>query len=488
MSRKILGLDIRSASATAILLETGFKTCAISGFGHVPFPEEGSFTERLSETLSAIAGSMDLKDCVCALSLPSDLFFYRNLSVPFSETKKILQMLPYELESLIALPVEDLLIDFSKLPATGPDGETRLIAAGIETARLKEIIECIEACGINPDMVFPVGYAQSVWIKGKLPPREKQIFVDMDGENCTLYLLLAGDISLIRAFPIPAAQPTSAIYLWNQVQQSIAGFESLFEMNASPELITINTPLDEKFCRQLETVSGITVEPLRLEPPENCGFPDENDESCPPANAHNGMLANALFLFEGFRGINFRKGPLASKNRIFEYRDRIIRTAIIAAVLFLFWFVGALTDIHLTQKKVNRLQAEILEIYRTHFPDSRNTEFPVYQLQSEIDALKNASMVSGDAGSQLRCIDLLGDISRSIPDSIDVDFSKLQLSGGEISIQGTTSSFNLVTDIKTKIEAIDSVVSVTSINPTREGTGDKIRFRLKIETNGEDAS
>jgi Tfp pilus assembly PilM family ATPase len=141
MSRKILGLDIRSNSATAILMETGLKKSAVSGFGHAPFPEDGTYHERLAETLLAISREMDLKDCVCAMSVPSDRFFYRNVSVPFSETKKIQQMLPYELESEIPFSVEDLLIDFNKVPLPANEGDTRIIAAGIETERLNRAFE-----------------------------------------------------------------------------------------------------------------------------------------------------------------------------------------------------------------------------------------------------------------------------------------------------------------------------------------------------------
>jgi general secretion pathway protein L len=487
MSRKILGLDIRSFSATAVLMETGFKTCAISAYGLAPFPGEGTFHERLSETLTSISGNMDLRDCACALSIPSPRFFYRNISVPFGETKKINQMLPYELEALMARPVEDLLFDFNKIPHPGPEGETRLITAGIETITLKNILDTVEGCGIKPDIVFPGGYSQAKWIKTKLPRRESQIFIDIDSASCSLYLLLSGEVSLIRAIPLSSSQAPSAIHLWSQIQQSIAGFESLFEIKVSPEVIILNGIQNEKFFKQLETVSGITVDGFQLEPPENCSYPEDNGEIFSPSGVFNGALSNALFLYEGFKGMNFRKGPLSARNRIFEYRDRIIRTAVIAGILFLLWLTSSLIEIHLTQNKVDRLQAEILEIFQSRIPDSGTTEFPVHQMKTRIEDLKSAALGSGESGIGLRAIDLLNEISESLPDTLDVDISKFNLTSDEIYIEGTTATFPLVEEIKSKLQALDFIEEVTNRSPLKLD-GDVVRFKLEIKPSGEEAS
>lgn len=483
MSRKILGLDIRSTSVTAVLMESSFKDCAVTGFGHAPFPVEGSLNERLTQTLSAVAAEMDLKDCVCAISVPSDRFFYRNASVPFSETKKIQQMLPYELESEIPFPVEDLLIDFDKVPLQGADGETRIIAAGIETDRLKNLLGAVESCGITPQVIAPVGYAAAAWICSRMPG-DTVLFVDFDGENCTLYLVLQGMISLIRSFHLPRAQATSAIHLWSQIQRSVAGFESLFETRVSPGSIIINGFQDEKFPKQLETVSSVSVDSLQVALPDNCEPLNQNSDAFSPLDCFNGALSCALFLHEGFKGMNFRKGPLAAKNRLMEYKDRLVRTAIIAGIVVLLWLLGSVTDIFLTQRKVNRVESQISTIFKNTFPDKKMVE-PAHQMRTEIDTLKQAAYGSTDNASQVRAIDLLRSISRSIPANLDVIISKLQLSDdGVYIIDGTATDLNQPNEIKTRIENIEDVVSAELQNNVREGN--RVRFKIRIETGRED--
>jgi len=486
MSRKILGLDLRSSSATAVLLETGFKKSVLSGFGHAPFPSEGTYHERLAETLAAISREMDLKDCVCAMSVPSDRFFYRNVSVPFSESKKIQQMLPYELESAIPFPVEDLLIEFNKTPLPGTEGETRIIAAGIETERLRNIIESVESCGITPNMIFPVGYSMAAWIGARAFPEETTLFIDFDGENCSLYLLLTGEISLIRSFPLPPGQAKSAIHLWGHIQRSVAGFESLFETSVTPAAMIVNGFEDQRFPKQLETVSSIPVDTLQVQVPDGFEPPGGAPDAFSPLPSFNGAFSCALFLFEGWKGMNFRKGPLAARNQLAEYRDRLIRTAVIAGIVLLLWLAGGVIGNFMTQRKVDRIDAQILTIFNDTFPDIHTIVDPVHQMRTQIETLRKAAYGSTDTAPQVRSIDLLRSISRSIPSNLDVIFTKLRFSEDGIYIDGTTASFNQVEELKTKIEGIEDVVSVDPQTTARDGN--RIRFKLKIETSRKETS
>lgn len=486
MSRKILGLDIRSSSATAVLMESSFKKCAITGFGHASFSGEGSYHEQLAETLAAISAEMDLKECVCAVSFPSDRFFYRNVSVPFGETKKIQQMLPYELESVIPFPVEDLLIDFNKVPFHGLDGETRVIAAGIETDRLKNLLDAVESCGITPNEIHPVGYSTASWICSRNLSNEAILFVDFDGENCSLYLILEGMISLIRSFPLPPPQATSAIHLWGHIHRSIAGFESLFETKVSPASIILNGFPDEKFPKQLETVSSVSVEMLQVALPASCESPGGDPESFSPRACFNGALSCALFLHEGFKGMNFRKGPLAARNRLTEYKDRLVRTAIIAGIVVLLWLFGSVTDIILTQRKVNRIDSQISSIFKDTFPDKKIVE-PVHQMGTEIERLKQAAYGSSDSVSQVRAIDLWRDISSSIPDNMDVIINSLRLSdNGVCTIDGTTTDLSQPKVIATRIENINDVFSA-KLQGDIDREGNRVRFKIRIETSREEA-
>jgi general secretion pathway protein L len=487
MSRKILGLDIRSASASAVLIETGLKKNVLDGFIHAPFSDKGDYHERLSGALESISREFDLKDCACVLSMPSNRFFYRNLAVPFNETKKIQQMLPYELESVIPFPVENLLIDFQKLPLTGPEGETRIIAAGIETARLGSFIDVVETSGITPNILVPGGYPMATWIAQKAQPDETLLLVDYDGEDCTLYLILSGKIAFIRSFPLPSPDANDSGKLWRQIRRSIAGFESLSEVKATPDNILLNGFKEETFPGKLEADVSIPVRILDVMPPVGTEGVEARYKYL-PRSCFNAALASSLIMMEGLKGMNFRKGPLAAKTRLSEYRDGLRRTGILLGVVMMLWLIFMLTVNHTAQNKVELLDEQIATVFKQTFPDKkpiRNAALD--QMKSEIKVVKRTAFASGDTGAQLRTVDILKKISQGIPKETDVHFSKLVSGEDGIHITGTAASFNTVDDIKTRLEKIDGFISV-KIPSDMDRDGDRVRFKLKIQTSIEETS
>ena len=485
MSRKILGLDIRSASASAVLIETGLKKNTLTGFVHAPFSGDGDYHERLSGALGAISRELDSKDCVCVLSVPSNHFFYRNLTVPFGETKKIQQMLPYELESTIPFPVEDLLIDFKKLPLPGPEGETRIITAGIEISWLESFIGTVEASGITPNILIPGGYSAATWISRKAHSHESMLFVDYDGGDCTLYLILSGKIAFIRSFPLPDAESGDTRKLWGQIRRSIAGFESLNEVKAAPDTVILNGFDEQDFARKLEADASVSVRILDVMPPMGTEGMEGRDRFLPRA-AFNAALASSLLMLEGYKGMNFRKGPLAAKTRLSEYRDGLKRTGILAGAVVLLWLVFMLTANHMLQKRVDRLDEQITAVFKNTFPGKQPLKNAVLrQMKSEVESLKKAAFVSGDTGVQLRSVDMLNKISQSIPKETEVHFSKLTSNEDGVTITGTTDSYASANDIKTRLEKVEGFASAKL---RTEEDGEKVRFTLRIQANQEETS
>lgn len=482
-----MGLDIRSASASAVLIETGLKKSTLSGFVHAPFTGNGEYYERLSGALGAISRKLDVKDCTCVLTVPSNRFFYRNLVVPFSETKKIQQMLPYELESTIPFSVEDLLIDFKKLPVSGPEGETRIIAAGIEITRLESFIGIVEACGIIPNFILPGGYPMAAWMSRKARPHESLLLVDYDGEDCTLYLIMSEEIAFIRSFPLLPVDANDTGKLRGEIQRSIAGFESLNEAKATPHDIILNGFDEKTFPGKLEKDASVPVRILDVMPPTGTEGAESRYDFLPRA-CFNAALASSLLVVEGYKGMNFRKGPLAAKNRLTEYRDGLKKTGLLAGVVILLWFVFMLTENHMMQKKVDRLNEQILMIFKQTFPEKQPLRYEVAtQMRNEIESLKKAALASGDTSVQLRSVDMLQKISQGIPNGMDVRFQKLTSNEDGVTITGTTDSYASADDIKKRLEKVEEFMSVEGPSADMDRDSKRVRFKLKIQTSPEDA-
>jgi general secretion pathway protein L len=96
------------------------------------------------------------------------------------------------------------------------------------------------------------------------------------------------------------------------------------------------------------------------------------------------------------------------------------------------------------------------------------------------EAQKN-SVLQTAAAPHIRSIDILNSISKSIPESIVVDISRMVISPDTVLISGNTDTFNSVDDIKIKLEQIDFFKKVTISSANIDRSGKEVRFQLKVE-------
>ena len=79
-------------------------------------------------------------------------------------------------------------------------------------------------------------------------------------------------------------------------------------------------------------------------------------------------------------------------------------------------------------------------------------------------------------------IDILNELSRSIPANMDVQFSRMVVAGDDsVLINGDTDTFNSVDAMKGSLEKTDIFKEVTIVSTTKDKDGNRIRFRLKIK-------
>ena len=105
MSRKILGLDIQNDAIAAVLLRTTLKGRNIEAYAYVPLTDQDTLEDGLASVLAILAETADLAGAACIAAYPADAVSYRNVRVPFKEPKKIRQILPFELEPELPLPI-----------------------------------------------------------------------------------------------------------------------------------------------------------------------------------------------------------------------------------------------------------------------------------------------------------------------------------------------------------------------------------------------
>ena len=481
MSRKILGIDIRNHSLTAVLLNTSLREYRVDDYIHLPFSEPDNPEKDLSAALQHLTENMDLSGNDYVVSIPAGHFTFRNLKVPFNNTKKIRMVLPFELEPTLPYAVEDLVIDFCALNNSPAGDQTELIAAAIEKKELAPYIEALASIKIDPEKLTLSGLPTALCLANQADPGEDQLFIEIDEGHGTLFVLASDRLQLIRSFPLPDGASKTKL-LCAQIQQTLAALQESSVLNFEPlEGVVSGIGLDEtNMAAEITAALDIPVKTIsvadRLDIPverntERSWIPDQMDNA----------LALALMEVEGFDGLNFHKGQFAAQKFLSKHKGPLIKTGILAAAVLVLMFFNVLMETYTVNKQVRRINRQMTQIFKATFPEVKTIRYPYQEMQAKMLETKKSTVFQAETGPHIRSIDILNSISEKIPESITVNLTRLVIQPENVLISGTTDTFNSVDDIKSHLEQIQHFEKVTISSANMDRSGNEVRFMLKVE-------
>ncbi len=486
MGRKYLGLDIQNNALAAVLIDSGLKGNWIRAHSYIPFPDGTDETEGLEAALEALISQVDIAGCSCIASFPAEQVFFRNMSVPFKQAKKIKQVLPFELEPTMPIPIEQMVIDFHRIETGSDETSTRLIAATVDTARMQTYLDLLSGWGIDPEIVTAGGYpaALCLSLSGDIP--ENTVLVDLKGDKGTVFVLSSGQLQLVRTVPSGSLEATRIEVLCRNIRRTLIAYENQGDLPTGwPEKVFLSgsalsgNGYEVDFAKHLQ----IPVQRADLLNDVDVRLNNRPTEAWQPYRMNN-ALALALTEAVGIKALNFRKGPFAVTKRWAEHRKHIVRSAILLAAVVVLIFANVLIDYFSQKERLKALNAEIREIFYSTFPDVRadlDTYILPQEMQTKIDEARRAGMLpAGSDGSPLM-IDMLNEISARIPGSIDVAFTRMAIGDDNVIIAGNTNTFNSVDSMKGRLEEADMFESVSIVSTNKDKTGNRIQFRLKLK-------
>jgi type II secretion system protein L len=482
MSRKVLGIDIRNHSLSAVLLNSSLREYRVDDYIHLPFSDPDDPEKGLADALETLTEKMDLAGSDCVVSIPAGHFTFRNLQVPFNNSKKIRMVLPFELEPTLPYAVEDLVVDFHPLNGS-PDGEqTELIAAAIEKNRLAPYIEALGSIEVNPEKLTLNGLPTALCLAHQADLEEDQLFIEIDEASGTLFMLAGDRLQLIRSFPLPTAGPSKAKMLCTQIQQTLAAFQESSDLNLQPlEVVASGIGLDEaNMAADISRALDIPVKAASMA--DRLGIPVESDTGGNPwipAQMDN-ALALALMEVEGFEALNFHKGQFAAQKFLSKHKTPLIKTGILAAAVLVLMFFNVLMGTYTVNKQVRGIERQMNQIFKATFPEVKTIRYPYPEMQAKMRETKKNAAFQAETGPHIRSIDILNSISEKIPNNIKVDLTRLVIQPENVLISGTTDTFNSVDDIKSRLEQIQYFEKVTISSANIDRSGNEVRFMLKV--------
>jgi len=179
------------------------------------------------------------------------------------------------------------------------------------------------------------------------------------------------------------------------------------------------------------------------------------------------------------KGINFRDSTFDQKKLLGEHSKRFIKLGVIAGLILAMAGVELFFDSYQLNERVRQLDAQITDVFRSTFPEVKRIVDPVHQMRLEIDDAKKKIYFSEETRSTVRTIDLLNEISSLIPETVDVEFTRLVLGPENLLIDGNTDTFNAVDELKNRLETAKLFKSVTISSANIDRGINRVQFKLR---------
>ena len=481
LSRSILGLDIRSDTVSAVLVKSGLKGVTIEKTAHAVFTATGEGGKDLAAALAKISAEIGISGTLSVVALPFSHLSLRTMDVPFKEPKKIRQILPFELEPALPFPIDQQIVDFIPLTKNEQQDTTSILISAIKQDELKYYLDLLKQAGIDPEGVTLNGHATAMAM-ASLNRDEDFSLVDIGLKKIMVYVANKGQIQFIRSFPVALDPSKKTALVASNMRHTLLAFEAHYLSIPAPKTVYITGKGadDPEIPEALEKTLGLNV--FHLDLLKETDLPFENIKG---ASWKGHEMSNPLALCYcdamGLKGFNFRKGPFANRKFWTDNKTDFIKTGILAGIVLLMLLFGGFISTYMLETRIRNVQDEMKAVFKATFPDKKLTAPPFEQMQAELKAQKNSTLFSEEMETDIRTIDLLNELSRTIPDGIDTKFTKLVFSAGSLLISGNTDTFNAVDDMKNRLEKSELFKSVTISSANSDRSGKRVDFKFKID-------
>ncbi|MFO7708546.1 MAG: type II secretion system protein GspL [Desulfobacterales bacterium] len=482
MSRKVIGLDIRSRRICAVLVKSSLRESRVLAHRVVPIEAEATDGGGLAAALEIVRADLGTADADCAVCVPASLFSCRNLQVPFSNPQKIRMILPLELEAYLPQAAQERLIDFAVVEnRPGEEPQTEVLVAAVEQERLAPVISALSTAGFDPERLTLSGMPAAVCLGRRQPLDELALCADV-GETFGSIAVLAGDRTRrLRCFSLPGDPAARERAVGTHIRTMLGALQE--ESGAPAGAIRLFLTGDG--------IAGISRESLARALPVELQTadlrymlnltPEGGDDVAWDPALMNGALALALGEIEGLESLNFHRSHFPGRKLFARHRESLVRTGALAAAVLVLMFASILTQSYVLKRQAARLDAQIAAVFKAAFPEVKSVVDPYQQMMANLQELRKNAVAGGDAGAAFRSIDVLKNISEAIPEGITVVFDRMVAGPETILISGTTAAFNAVDEIKGHLERIPGFKKVTISSANTDRSGKEINFQLKVD-------
>ncbi len=477
MPQKILALEMPGHTVRAAVAERTWNTFHIEGV----FEEERRSGEAdLEGALNRILARTGKPDVVTT-SIASDFVVKRLLELPFSDVRKLHQVVPFALEEHLPFPVDDAVVAFVRV---GTDADSTLVAAALaRKVDVRNHLDLLAKVGLDPRTVTlselaiarllsrsPTTSTNAHLLMDIEPTSTSMVLLDSDGTPRAIRTVHAG-ISADEEGPAADAHANAILGTARQTllahSSEVEGIDVILAGSAA------GIPLLREELSQALSLAVRDAAEFDYSFLLNGKRPDMSRYAACIAMLLSELPQKPAEL------LNFRQGEFAFRGRVRGDLTAFYTTATIAAVAVVLglthFFLGVGTQLH----RLHALDRQIAVI-ATPALGSNSPSDPVAALRSGIIKMsKRLALIGGNTGKDSP-LDALLAVSRDVPKRFPIEMEDISIDDSGVRLSGEADSFGTVDQMKQVLQK-DDYFGYIEVSHTKAATDGKVEFQVEAK-------
>lgn len=383
----------------------------------IAIPFKGDLKVAISTILKEF-GNKNLSWSV--VGLPYSSVAVRIMTLPFTDTKRLEEVLPFEAGDIFLKGSKELVLGGVSLA----DGNVLVVS--IERGILRNYLDILKESGIDPS-----------WVSLSLFSRDRLLKKLYDGSDTAAFL---------DAESLVVSKGGRACFF--------KGIKDGMDLRLTLALLEGDGNEIERFYatdKGMKYLDALGKNPISIKE---------------PWHDMAGLFAMACHFKEGFKGgINFRKGEFAGTKERESVRNWSKTAAALLVLLMVLWGWYSYIRYETMSEDLKRMKTNLEHDYHALLPEDARVIDPLYQLEVKLKELK------GTTGVMKGGVNVL-DIMRGFSEAGErVRFNQFEIEGERVAAKGETDSFEEANNFKESLQRLPYFKDIILIDAKAKARG-----------------
>jgi len=472
MAKRSLLLNFQHDRIDWILMRSGLRHATIEKSGHLACPGHAADDPATLAAFQQLRESLDIPGLTCLAAIGGQGLLIRPIPVPFSDKRKVRQILPMELEATLPVAVDELAVDFQLV---GQEAGPMAIAVAMPHTQVEAYVHLLREAGLEPVLVTFSGLPAAALIAAREEGEATSLLVDGDHRHVMLFVVARRQIRFIRSWRPPVAGEAADGMLKAAIDQTLEAAAHVLPDEVAPSTIYL-TPRSTRFY----SPEGLSTDQCPAKVFDIATAAGTQIDGAVPVDQGQGALTLGFYEPLAEKGFNLYRSTFPLKRFLQQHRPHFIRCGVLAAVFTMLFMVNIYLDISHAEKRAVFLKSQAATILREAFPATRNVVDPLQQMIVKLREVRSQDF-GLSRGLQVTQIDILNAISTALPDTLDIHVSQLVSGVERVQLSGTTDTFEAVNQAKELLERTDFFGGITIVSANMDQNAGRVRFKLALD-------